>query len=74
VFKVVKHRAEALQKTGTLRYKGLHQALKCEVLDRSSELRLPHLTLALSFVYNLILFMTLECALGHRSCIEALVA
>jgi hypothetical protein len=33
-----------------------------------------HLTLSFSFVYNLILFMTLECALGHRSCIEALVA
>jgi hypothetical protein len=28
-------------KDGTRRYKGLHRALRCEVLDSSSELRLP---------------------------------
>jgi hypothetical protein len=26
---------------GTRRYKGLHQAIRCEVLDNSSDLRLP---------------------------------
>jgi hypothetical protein len=28
-------------KDGTQRYKGPHRALRCEVLDNSSELRLP---------------------------------
>jgi hypothetical protein len=28
-------------KDNTRRYKGLHRALRCEVLDSSSELRLP---------------------------------
>jgi hypothetical protein len=28
-------------KEGTRRYKGRHQALRCEVLDSSSELKLP---------------------------------
>jgi hypothetical protein len=32
---------------------------------------LPH---SLSFIYHLSYFMILDCALGHRSCIEALVA
>jgi hypothetical protein len=32
---------------------------------------LPH---SLSFVYLLSYFMILDCAFGHRSCIEALVA
>jgi hypothetical protein len=40
VFEVVKHIAEALQKTGTRHYKGSHRALICGVLDRSSELGL----------------------------------
>jgi hypothetical protein len=41
VFEVEKHIAEALQKTGTQCYKGLHRVLRCGVLDRSSELGLP---------------------------------
>jgi hypothetical protein len=41
VFEVVKHIVEALQKTVTRRYKGPHQALRCGVLDHSSELELP---------------------------------
>jgi hypothetical protein len=32
---------------------------------------LPH---SLSYIYLLSYFMILDCALGHRSCIEALVA
>jgi hypothetical protein len=41
VFKIVKHIAEVLQKTGTRRYKGPHRALRCGVHDRFSELELP---------------------------------
>jgi hypothetical protein len=40
LFEVVKHIAEALQKIGTWCYKGPHRALRCGVLDRSSELEL----------------------------------
>jgi hypothetical protein len=41
VFEVVKHIAKALWKTGTRCYKGPHRALRCGVLNRSSELGLP---------------------------------
>jgi hypothetical protein len=41
VFKVLKHIAEAIQKTSTTRYKGPYRALRCEVIISSSRLRLP---------------------------------
>jgi hypothetical protein len=41
VLAVVKYIAEALQKYCIRRYKGPHRALRCRVLDGSSELRLP---------------------------------
>jgi hypothetical protein len=41
VFEVVKHISEVLQKIGPRCYKGPHRALRCGVLDRSSELGIP---------------------------------
>jgi hypothetical protein len=41
MFEVVKHIAEALQMTSTWCYMGPHWALRCGILVRSLELRLP---------------------------------
>jgi hypothetical protein len=49
VLEVVKH-SGMIQKTSTRWYKGPHRALRCKVLDSSSELELPADFLVLGWV------------------------